>query len=83
MNDPLAMRGVQSLGDLNGEIQQPVQWPKRFPRDCPRDVFPYCLPFEQLHHDERLAFMLTEFMDGANAGVVKGRCRLCFALESL
>src|SRR5580700_5671004 len=40
------------------------------------------LAVQKLHGDERLAFMLANFVNGANVGMIKCGCCLCFALET-
>ncbi len=37
---------------------------------------------QKLHGDERLAVVLANFVDGADIGMVQGRCGLGFALEA-
>ena len=38
--------------------------------------------FEVLHHDERLAFVLRDFVDGADVGMVQSRRRPRFSAEA-
>ena len=41
------------------------------------------LPFHKLHHDKGLTVMLGDFVDGADIGMVQGRCGTGFAFEPL
>ena len=41
------------------------------------------LPFQQLHHDERLVAAFVQFVNGADAGMVQGGGSACFAPETL
>ena len=41
------------------------------------------LAVQELHGDEVPAFVLVDVVDGADVGMVEGRCRLRLALESL
>jgi hypothetical protein len=51
MDDALGVRGVESVGDLNRQVQQFVRL-KRLASDATLEG----LPFEQFHHDKWLPF---------------------------
>ena len=72
------MRRIQGVSDLTGEVQQLIGL-DRFGRD----TLLQRLALEQLHGDEGLALVLIDVMDGADAGMVEGRCGARFTLKSL
>ena len=77
MHDPLAVRRVQRIGDLNREIEQ------RFDRKrLAGDPIPQRPPLHQLHGDEGLPLVLVDVVDGADAGVVEGGGRVGLPLEA-
>jgi len=69
MDDALLMRCVQPIHNLNGEIEQFAEFQRRFPWTGCKDQFPERLAFEQLHYEEGLSLVLTEFVDGADVGM--------------
>src|SRR5207248_9798510 len=69
MNDALAMRGIESVGNLNRNIEM------LFVSECfPQKPRGKWFAFEKLHRDERLAFVIGDFVDGANVLVIDGGC---------
>jgi hypothetical protein len=40
------------------------------------------LPIEKLQRNERLIVVFSDFMDGANIGMVQGGSRLCLAVKA-
>ena len=41
-----------------------------------------CDAIQKLHHDERLAILLVDFMNGADVGMVQSRSGLCFTAKA-
>ena len=78
VNDALGMRRFEPFGDLDAQFEQQIER-KRLAVDAVLERF----AFEALHREERLAFVLADFVDGANVGVIEGRSGARFALESL
>jgi len=78
MNNALAVRGVQAIGNFNSPGQQAFG----FDRMC-RDALSQGHAFQVLHGDEAPALMFSDFVDGADVGMVQGRCRPRLSPESL
>ncbi len=77
MNDPVFVRVGQGVRNLNPVAQnalnrQPVAW----------DDFVQPPAIEQLHDDEGFAIGLTDFVDGADIGVVQKRGMLCLSNQA-
>jgi hypothetical protein len=66
VNDTLAVGGVEGVGDLNAQVQQGIE----FDRTAVDDVLQR-LAGEALHHDEELVLVLSDFVDGADIGMVQ------------
>ena len=81
MDDALGVRGVQRVGELDGDLEQV--------RDLHRsaiDAVAEALALERLHHDVRSAFVVADVEDRADAGMAQraGGSRLdAEALERL
>jgi hypothetical protein len=70
-------RDVEGISDLDGEREQRV--------DVHRPVADQVLErgaVEKLHHDERLAFVLPDLVDGADIGMVQSGSSTGFPAES-
>jgi hypothetical protein len=78
VDDPLGVGGVESVGELDAEIEQRVVL-----RGSRRDAVPEGLALEPLHADEGLALVLADVVDGADVRVVEGGSGPGLALESL
>ncbi len=77
VNDAAAMRRVERLAHLPGKVQHP--------RGRQRSFFDQLLegaPFEQLHHDERLAVVFAELVNRTDVRVLQRRRQAGLALES-
>ena len=83
MDDALAMRRVQTLADLNGQVEQLLEFQRGFPRTRSRDHLPQRFTLQQFHYDEWILFVFFDFMNGANVGMVQRRCRTRFALKPM
>ena len=77
MNDAFGVASVQPIGDLYAERQQGFSFQR-----TPRNAVLQRQPVQKLHGDEPLAFVLTDFVDGANIGMVQGRSRPSLAAEA-
>ncbi len=78
MHDAFAVRRVQGVGDLNGEIEQFLQF-----RTMPRREPVQRLALNELHGDERFAIRIADFIDRADVGVVQRRRGACLEFERL
>ena len=78
MDDARLVGGVQSVSNLDGDVKNlsAGQW-----LTC--DEVLESLTFEELHHDEGMAFRFVNFVDGTNVGMVEGRGGSRLALKSL
>ncbi len=76
VNDPLLVRRIQRVGDLDRHVEQRLNLER-----LPLDQVPEGLPFQQLHGNEWLAFVLADLVDRADVGMVEGRGSLCLPLE--
>jgi hypothetical protein len=66
VDDPLGVRCIQPLRDLNGEVQDIGD------RQGVRlNALIEGLPLQQLHSDEALAFMLVDLVDRADIGMIE------------
>ena len=78
MDNALGMGRIQSIGDLNGQIEQ------RLGSHRPaHDSVLQRHAVQKLHRDERLALMLADFENCADIRVVQTGSRACFAPETL
>jgi hypothetical protein len=66
MNDALAMGGVERIGNLDRKRQQGFQI-----EGTAGDAVLQSGAVEKLHHDERLAVLLTDLVNGADVGMVE------------
>ena len=75
---PLRVRGVEGIGNLDGQIEQ------GFGIDgTAGDAVLQRLAFEKLHDDESLAVFLVDLVDGADVGMVQCRGGAGFALKTV
>ena len=77
VHDAFGVRGIECVGDLDGEGKQSVQ----LERSCADQVFER-LAVEKLHGDEGLAVLFADVVNGANVGVVQCGCGLGLALKA-
>ena len=66
MHDALRVRGVQSIGDLNCQLQQFAGLER-----LSGDVVLQRLPFEQLHHNKGLPFVFINVVNRADVWMVE------------
>ena len=77
VDDSFGVRGVESVGDFDGEIQENVGLQR-----LARDAMLQRHAVEEFHGDEGPTVLLSDLVDGADVGMVQGRGRLGFALET-
>src|SRR5208283_417160 len=64
--------------DLNTDVEQQLE-----PQGASGNVITEVGAFEQLHRKESASFMLANFVDGADVGMVEGRGSARLALKTL
>ena len=77
VNDVFGVRGIQRVGDLDGQRQQIFAVHR-----APVDAVLQRLPIQEFHGDERLAVLLANIVNRADVGMVQGGGGLRFTLES-
>ena len=77
MNDAFAVSGIERIGDLDGNRDNTL----RIQRACSYQVF-QGHAIQVLHGDERMAFVASDFVDGADIGVIERGCASCFAAKT-
>ena len=77
VHDSFAMRSIQGVSDLDPQIHHLFKWQR-----LAGDAVLQRLAVEKLHRNEGLAAVFTDFMDGANIGMVQGGSSLCFTVEA-
>ena len=76
VHNALGVRGVERVGYLDANVQEPLQ----FERAALNHVL-QGRAGEALHDHEEMAFVLTNFVDGTNIGMVQRRSRARFAAK--
>jgi hypothetical protein len=77
MDDAFAVGGVQSVGYFDGQVQENVGVERPS-----ADTMLQRGPFEELHGDECLSFLLADVVDCANVGMIQRGGGLGFALKA-
>jgi hypothetical protein len=77
VDDALRVRGVQSVGNLDRQVEQRLGL-KRLPLDAVLE----CLAFQQLHVDEGLTLVLIDGVNRTDIGVIESRCSRGLAPET-
>ena len=78
VNDAFGVRGVEGVGHFDRKREQALQF-----HWLAVDEVLQRLAGEAFHHDEEMAVMLADFVDGADVGMVQRRCGAGFAAETL
>ena len=78
MDDALRMRRIESVRNLNSEIQHFLN-DQRFPIN----VFAQGFAVDELHCDERPTGLLADIIDRANARMIESRRRMRFAPKAI
>src|SRR5215470_11231176 len=76
MNDAGSMRCVECISDLDAEVEYLIQGKRPH---C-NAVFE-CFPFEALHHDEWLVFVIINLVNGTDPRMIECGGGTRFALE--
>ena len=77
MNDALSVSGIEPIGNLNGDIEEPVKF-----KGLTADEVLERNAVEKFHDDVRFAVLLTNVMNGADVGMVEGGGGLRFPFEA-
>src|SRR5262249_41849369 len=78
MDDPLRVRRLERIGDLDADVEQLVELEAAL-----LGVLRERLALEELHDDVRTALVLLDRVDRADAGMVQRRRRARLALEAV
>src|SRR5215469_18006229 len=78
MNDALAVRGIQTVRNIDGDIEQPIGIYGTVINDVLQRH-----SVEELHRDEDPTVSLVNFINDADVGMIQGRRRTRFAAEAL
>ena len=78
MDDALGVRCIQSIGNFNRHREERFQLHWTIP-----DQVLQRSAIQEFHRDERLPFVLTDLVNGANIRMIQRRGGLRFALEAL
>ena len=67
MDDPGGMSGIQGVGELRAQFQDFVAFEAPlFQKSCLE-----CLSLDQFHHDEGLTFVLADFVNRTDVGMIE------------
>ena len=77
MDDSLAVRGIEGVGHFDRQGEQALELHRPA-----LDQVLQGLAAEALHHDEEMAIVLADFVDGADVGMVQRRSGAGFAAEA-
>ena len=77
MDDLLGVRGLECIRDFDGQAEQQAQFD-----GTEGDAVFQRAAFQKLHRDKRLVFVLPDFVDGADVGMVQSRGCAGFAPEA-
>jgi len=77
MHDALGVRRVERVGDLRPEVDEAIGL-----KGTPADGLRQHLSVEHLHREEMTPFVLADFVDRANVGVVQAGNRARFVLKA-
>src|SRR5947207_2882916 len=78
MNYALGVGSIESISNLDSQTEQSISL-----HESPRDPMCQCHSIEVLHCDEAFAVVLSDFVDGADIGMVQRRSSTGFAAEAL
>src|SRR5580700_10797139 len=83
MDDAFLVGRVECVRNLQGKTEQLTRGKRGPLASAGLNSLPERLALKQLHHEEVLALVLSELMDGADIGMVERGGRSRFALKSL
>ena len=78
MDDPRGMSGIQRIGQLRAQFQNFVAFEAPL---CQKSCLE-CLSLDQLHHDEGLTFVLTDFVNRTDVGMIESGGSTGLSFES-
>ena len=78
VDDSLAVGGFESVGNFDRQGEQAIEF-----HGLGLNQVLQGFAAEAFHHDEEMSVVLADFVDGADVGVVQGRCGAGFAAETL
>ena len=78
MDDVFAVRGVEGVGDFDGEAEQDVHF-----EGTSGDAVLQGQAVEVLHGDEGLSIFFADVVDGADVGMIQSGSSFGFATETL
>ena len=78
MNDVFAVRGIERVGDFDGEAEQDIHFQR-----AAGDAMLESQAVEVLHGDEGLAVLFADVVDGADVGMIQGGSRFGLAAKAL
>lgn len=67
MDDPLCVGRVERIGELDAPIEDLLDLDR-----LSGDTLAQCLAVQEFHRQERLAVVLVDVVDSADAGVIQG-----------
>ena len=76
MNDAFGMGDIEGVGDFYRQIEQKVEFKR-----TARDAMLQGRAFEKFHHDEGMAVMLGDFVNGADVWMIESGSSARFAAE--
>ena len=77
MHDPLRVRRIQGIGNLDADRKQRIQ----LHRTVADEMFQRGA-VQVFHDDERFAVLLADVINSAYVWMVQGRCGLCLSLKA-
>jgi hypothetical protein len=78
VNDAFGMGRIESVGDVDAKIKETFCFQR-----TPENELLQRLAFQVLHHDKGPPFVIADFVNGANVGMVESRRRPGFASKTL
>ena len=77
MNNTFLVRGIERVGNLDGEIERPPGF-----KPAGGDNVLQSFAFQALHHDKAAAIVLADVVNGADVRMIQAGSRLRFALKA-
>src|SRR5258708_19060145 len=78
VNNSLGVGCVERVGNFDSEIKQALQLDSRA-----QDQIPESLALQIFHHQKQSSLVLSDFVNGANIGMIQRRGRTSLAPEAL
>jgi len=77
MDNTAAVRGIQGIGEFDGDIENSIEF-----QGLASDQVLQGYAVEKLHDDEGFSVLLADVVDGADVGMIESGGGLRFALEA-